>query len=498
LSVTRAWLRRLACAVSGGPLCAPIDGDGCSEPGSALPAGHDTGGAGQGYVQHCDHRTSAARVHPGSARAGFTVRFTSRDHQQMSSSAVAFRSRPSAYAPADAQTRERWVRRRVSLAWSMLFLNVLTFSAGTWNGLPLLIPIPSVLGKMITQGALPLAFVLALTANRRLVIRPNVFLCLLSLLVVEALVSGVHPLGHFTGTLFRTCRLTGFVATLWLLTPWWGRRDLLLLRTQLVCLSLVLCSVLPGLLVAPGRALAQGRLSGTLWPMPPTEVADLAAVTVGLVVLLWLADLMRGRIALLVGVVATIMLLLTHSRTSLIGMTAGILVAGLSLFTAKAKVRKLFVTGAIIASIAVTVFSGVLITWLSRGENSKELTTLTGRTSVWTQVLNAPRDVFQMIFGFGLSNKSFNGFPVDSNWLAAYLDLGLLGVATTAVMLLFVLVSAYFQPRGPQRAVALFLVTYLLVTSITATGLSDASIALLELSLAASLVVTRRSDRLLL
>ena len=224
----------------------------------------------------------------------------------------------------------------------------------------------------------------------------------------------------------------------------------------------------------------------------------MAAVTVGLVVLLWLADLMRGRIALLVGVVATIMLLLTHSRTSLIGMTAGILVAGLSLFTAKARVRKLFVTGAVIASIAVTIFSGVLITWLSRGENSKELTTLTGRTSVWTQVLNAPRGVFQMIFGFGLSNKSFNGFPVDSNWLAAYLDLGLLGVAITAVMLLFVLVSAYFQPRGPQRAVALFLVTYLLVTSITATGLSDASIALLELTLAASLVVTRRSDRLLL
>ena len=33
-----------------------------------------------------------------------------------------------------------------------------------------------------------------------------------------------------------------------------------------------------------------------------------------------------------------------------------------------------------------------------------------------------------MIFGFGLSNKSYNGLPVDSNWLACYLDQGLFGV----------------------------------------------------------------------
>ena len=58
-------------------------------------------------------------------------------------------------------------------------------------------------------------------------------------------------------------------------------------------------------------------------------------------------------------------------------------------------------------------------------------------------------------------------------------------------MLLFVLVNAYFQPRGERRALALFLVTYLLVTSLTETGLSDASVYLLELALAASLLVPR-------
>jgi hypothetical protein len=55
-------------------------------------------------------------------------------------------------------------------------------------------------------------------------------------------------------------------------------------------------------------------------------------------------------------------------------------------------------------------------------------------------------------------------------------------------LLLFVLVNAYFQPSGPQRALALFIVIYLLVRSFIETGLTDASTNLLELTLAASLL----------
>ena len=182
-----------------------------------------------------------------------------------------------------AQSRERWVRRRVGITWGLLFLNVVTFANGTWNGLPLIVPIPHVIGKLITQGALPAALLMALTVNRRLAIRPNVFMCLLSLLVIEAFVSSLHPIGHVIGTLYRTFRLAGFVTTLWLLTPWWGRRDMLLVKCQLISLAVVLGSVILGLLVAPGRALAQGRLSGEFWPIPPTLVADFAAVALGIV-----------------------------------------------------------------------------------------------------------------------------------------------------------------------------------------------------------------------
>jgi hypothetical protein len=420
----------------------------------------------------------------------------------MSSSVVAYQPRrgtrllrPNVAPPLPEEAYERGIRVRIGLTWFLLFVNVLTFYKGTWNGLPLIIPIPSVIGKLITQGSLPAALAMALSVNRRVLIRPSVFLSLLSLLVAEALISGIHPVGHIIGTLYRTARLGGFVATLWLLTPWWGRRDLILVKCHLASLSLVLGSVLLGLLVAPGRAMSQGRLSGEFWPITPVQVADFAAVTFGLVVVLWMCGRAQNRFTLAVVGMAGLMLVLTHTRTELISLLAGILVAGLRMFTAEARVRRLFATIGLLVSLAVIGFSGVLTTWLARGENTQELTDLTGRTTVWSAVLNAPRDGFQVLFGYGLSNKSFNGLPIDSNWLAAYFDLGVIGVIICASLLLFVLVNAYFQIRGPQSALALFLVTYLLITSLTETGLSDASVYMLELALAASLLAVPASER---
>ncbi len=133
--------------------------------------------------------------------------------------------------------------------------------------------------------------------------------------------------------------------------------------------------------------------------------------------------------------------------------------------------------------------SGLVTTWLARGEGTQQLTELTGRTNVWTQVVTIPRDRMQTWFGFGLSNKSFNGLPIDSNWLASYLDQGMFGIVISASILVFLLINAYFRPRGVQRALALFLVTYCLVASFTETGFSDASTYLLEITLAASLLV---------
>lgn len=381
-----------------------------------------------------------------------------------------------------AELSEHLVRRRVGITWGLLYLNSLTFYPGVS-----FLHIPSILGKGITQGALPLALGVALTINRRLVVRPNVLLSLMCLLVFGAFVTVLQP-QHF-GTIYRTFRFAGFIATLWLLSPWWGRRDLLLVRCHLRVLAAILASVVVGLIVAPGRARVGGRLGGAVWPMPATQVAHYAAVAAGAAVVLWFCGRMRGRRALVVFLVSVAILIGTHTRTALLGLLAGILVAGMSLIVAKPRVRRLFASAGAVAAIVILTLSSFITTWLARGEGTQQLVGLTGRTTVWNAVLSAPRDKFQELFGFGLSNSSFNGLPIDSNWLASYEEQGLFGVAICAIILAFLLVTAYFQPRGVQRALALFLVTYCLIASFTEVGFTDVSPYLLDLTLAASLLV---------
>ena len=117
------------------------------------------------------------------------------------------------------------------------------------------------------------------------------------------------------------------------------------------------------------------------------------------------------------------------------------------------------------------------------------MTSLTGRTNFWALVLNMPRNKFQEIFGFGLSNASVNGLPIDSNWLASYMQEGLFGVVVCALILLYLFVAALFQPSGIRRALVLFIVTYCMVASFTEDAFTDVSMYLLHLIVAASLLV---------
>ena len=409
-------------------------------------------------------------------------------------SAIALRRRRR-LAPQDwAEARDRSVRRWVGVAWALLFWNTLTYTTGS------LVPIPSSLGKAITQGTLPLALLVALIVNPKLKLRPNVFLCLVGLLILDTVITCVTA--PHLGTIFRTFRLAEFVATLWLLTPWWDRDDMLLLWCQLRCLLVALGSVLLGLLIAPGRALggsaaAQGgRLAGVIWPMAPTAVAEYAAVAAGMMVMLWLARKLSGRATLAGVIFAAALLLLTHTRTALIGLVAGTLVAGLSLFTVSARVRKSFASGAAIVTVGIITVSSVVTTWLARGESAHGLTSLTGRTSFWALVLDEPRTKFEEVFGFGLSNASINGLPIDSNWLSSYQQEGLFGVAVCVTILAWLFVAAFFQPRGIRRALALFLTTYVLMASFTEDAFTNASTYLLHLAVAASLLapLARRED----
>ena len=401
----------------------------------------------------------------------------------MSSPVIALSRYQRALVRDPAEARDLSIRRRINAAWGLLCLNTMTFVAGYS-----VLGIPSKIGKGFAQAALPLAILLLLTVNPKLKIRPNVFLCIVCLLVLDAVITATQV--NRLGTDFRTFRFAEYMLALWLLTPWWGRRDLLLLRCHLQWLYIALGSVLLGLLISPGRAFSYGgRLTGAIWPMLPTQIAGYAGVACGLTVILWLGRLVSGR-ATVAGAAATILiLLLTHTRTALIAMVAGILIGGLSLFAVNPRVRKFFVAAIAVVSIAVMTLAGIITTWLARGETAQGLTSLTGRTNFWALVLNMPRNKFQEIFGFGLSNASINGLPIDSNWLASYMQEGLVGVVVCALTLLYLFVAALFQPSGVRRALILFIVTYCMVASFTEDAFTDVSMYLLHLIVAASLFV---------
>jgi hypothetical protein len=210
---------------------------------------------------------------------------------------------------------------------------------------------------------------------------------------------------------------------------------------------------------------------------------------------LWLGHMVSGKAAAAVFAAGLAIIVLSHTRTALAGMVAALLVAGLSLIATRARARRLFAAAAVTALIGIITAAGVAVTWLARGQNASELASLTGRTDFWHLVLTVPRTRFQEIFGFGLSNGSIDGLPIDSNWLTAYLEQGLFGVIVCAIMVPFLLVAAFFRPPGTARALALFLITYCLVSSFTEVGFDQPTTYLLELTLAASLMVPPAAAR---
>lgn len=101
---------------------------------------------------------------------------------------------------------ERAMRRRIGWVWGLLFFNVLTYSKGSSN----LIPLPHQVGAMLPESALGIAFILIITANKRLLVRPNVLLVLFSVMcLLAAIMSFRGYFGH--GSTIRWFRFAVFV-----------------------------------------------------------------------------------------------------------------------------------------------------------------------------------------------------------------------------------------------------------------------------------------------
>ncbi|MEU0462466.1 MULTISPECIES: membrane protein [unclassified Amycolatopsis] len=374
--------------------------------------------------------------------------------------------------------------RILGAIWALLIFNTLAT-----QGVSALIPIPRPVTQALTMSAVGIAFALALILNPRLKIRPSAFLVLLSLLLVASFASSVR-MESGLGSLFRCARLGLFVGTLWLISPWMNG-SIWFVRQHIRVLTVLLVSVAVGLVISPGLAMPElndGRLTGVLWPLTPTQIGQYAAIAAGLAVLLWINKLTDTRSVVMVAGPAIVLLVLTHTRTATLGLVAGLVIAMLSMWLTSGRARKAFAWGIAVAGIGAVLLGPLLQTWVLRGQDAENFGNLTGRAKVWERLLATPRTWFEEIFGTGLSNKSFDGLPIDNSWLAVYHEQGYLGATIVVLFLVTLVVVAIARPPSPGRACALFLITYCLAASYTEAGLGDASPYLLHLAVAAGLL----------
>jgi len=372
----------------------------------------------------------------------------------------------------------------VGVVWALLVFNTL----GTGGQLTI-IPIPSIVAQLLTMGALGVAFALALALNPRLRFRPSALLLLLTLLLVVNLVSSA-TLESGLGALARCARLAVFVATLWLLTPWWDG-TLTFVRHHVRVLGAVLLSVLVGLVLAPGQAMSEshdGRLAGVLWWLTPTQVGQYGAVVAGLTIMLWLARCTTGWSVLGVAAPAIVLLLMSHTRTAIIALVVALTIAGGSLMFRTSRARRVLAVAVPCAGLIAVSSEGALLSWFRRGQSDEALENLTGRQKVWDAFLATQNSPREKLFGVGLTNNSFGGLPIDNGWLAIYHDMGLIGVAIVAAFLAVLVVTAVTRPPSPSRACAIFLIVYCLIASYTTVGPGFASTYQLHLVVAAALL----------
>lgn len=372
------------------------------------------------------------------------------------------------------------LRRRIGTIWILLLANAMPWIGGS------LFPVPRSISQVGLMAALLVAFLMAVRLNPRLAVRPSVFLAFVTVLAVLAVVVSLRGSAGVGGVI-RSFRLSVFTSVLWLLSPWWGRRDLLIVRCHLRALLVVLATVILGAAVKPGAALG-GRLAGILWPIPPPQVAEYSAIVVGMSVALWMSGLLVRRQALLFGVGGLALVLLSHTRTALVALIVGVISAAAATVWVNRRARRTLGVALVLVPIVLVALAPVALTWFARGQDAQQIGSLTGRKKVWEALIHEPRSELTRFFGRGLSDKSAGGLSIDSTWLAAYQEQGLVGAFVIGSALCFLIVVPIFRPSAPGRAVATFLVVYCAIASYTEVTIGDVSPYLLHLVVAASLL----------
>ena len=94
---------------------------------------------------------------------------------------------------------------------------------------------------------------------------------------------------------------------------------------------------------------------------------------------------------MIVTVPAAGLLMLSHTRTAAVGLAVALLLALLSLVVTERRARRALAVVLGGAAVGWLLLGGLVQEWLLRGQDQAELTSLTGRATVWDLVMAKSR-----------------------------------------------------------------------------------------------------------
>jgi O-antigen ligase len=317
----------------------------------------------------------------------------------------------------------------------------------------------------------------------------------------------VFLLSEPVGPLLRLARLLIGLFLLFLLWRPLIREPERLIRAHLVAHLLLAFTVVlsviwrPSVAWRPLSSFGTGyRLQGVLIPMLPPRVGEVGAILLGLAIIALLSRKLSFLPASALIGLGVVLVALSRTRTAAAAVAFGLVLA--LLLTRKTWFGRL-------VSISVPGLMGLaflaipsLHTWLLRGQGTKQISSLSGRTTSWRYVIDEHVSLQTAIIGHGLGNKrvlltrgegDIDVMAIDNSWLSLYWETGLFAVTIVGIALIVAWISVLRAPTPYVKASGALLLGYVSVASLNESGLSDLSSMTLHLLVAAAVC---DSDRL--
>lgn len=322
-----------------------------------------------------------------------------------------------------------------------------------------------------------LALAMAATAPRRGAAWSNLRAGLVPWLGLYLTIGSIGALLHGSGfpSIVLAVRVAVLATTLVLLFRCYPRHQVLsALTTAMVLLAGF------GAATGIGSLAAEGRLYGGIPPLNANEIALLMSVP--LVCLVWRCV---HRVATTREVLAILPLLgiviLTGTRT---GLAALLLAMTLLVVMAPRISVPVFSLGmmTIPTLIYVAFFTPLLDGYATRGDTASVLT-LNSRTVAWRAALDYPDGLSERLFGVGMSVKKIpvsamyrNEQILDSTWISAVVQTGVLGVVVLGLLVVVTMLRA-LSLTPPYRSLTIAVLLMILIVSFLESGLFDSSVA---------------------